>query len=169
MVDEQMIRAPELQTAQHQLSQFLSGSAVLDEWLTKRALQNQQSGASRTLVICEQDEVIGYYALASGAVATTLATGRFKRNMPDPVPVIVLARLAVSQTHQGKGLGRALFRDAALRVLGAAELIGVRGMLVHAISADAKAFYEALGLQSSAIDPMTLMVTMADLRMACAT
>ena len=86
--------------------------------------------------------------------------------MPDPIPVVVLGRLAVAQSHQGRGLGRALFQDAARRVIYAAEAIGIRGMLVHALSDEAKAFYLRLGLDESPLEPMTLMVTLADLRAA---
>jgi GNAT superfamily N-acetyltransferase len=111
-------------------------------------------------------QVIGYYALASGVVAVTAATGRFRRNMPEPIPVVLLGRLAVDQRYQGKGLGRALFRDAALRILAAADTIGIRGILVHAIYAEAKSFYTALGFDPSPIEPLTLMVTLADLRAA---
>ena len=111
---------------------------------------------------------MGYYALASSAVAPVLTPGRFRRNMPDPIPVVVLARLAVARSHQGRGLGRALFQDAALRVISAADSIGIRGMLVHAISAEAKTFYLQLGLEVSPLEPMTLMTTLIDLRTAVA-
>ena len=88
--------------------------------------------------------------------------------MPDPVPVVVLARLAIAKSHQGNGLGRALFQDAARRVIHAAEVIGIRGLLVHALSEEAKTFYLRLGLDQSPLEPMTLMVTVADLRAALA-
>jgi predicted N-acetyltransferase YhbS len=84
--------------------------------------------------------------------------------MPDPVPIVLLARLAVDQEYQGQGLGRALFRDAGLRVMQAAETLGIRGIVVHAVSTEAKHFYMALGFEESPLDPMTLMVTLADLR-----
>ena len=86
--------------------------------------------------------------------------------MPDPIPVVVLGRLAVARSHQGQGLGRALFQDAARRVIHAAEAIGIRGLLVHALNEEAKAFYLRLGLDESPLEPMTLMVTIADLRAA---
>ncbi len=146
------------------LGAFQSGVASLDDWLKRRARANQASGASRTFVVSNEHRVVAYYALASGAVSPTGATGRFKRNMPEPIPVAVLARLAVDQSFQGQGLGRALFRDGALRIIGAAETLGIRGVLVHAVSDDAKAFYLALGFDPSPLDPMTLMVTLADLR-----
>ena len=155
---------PEPLGGQHQLTDFNSGVASLDEWLRRRALANQASGATRTFVVCEQHKVVGYYALASGAVNIAAAPGRFRRNMPDPIPVVVLARLAVDHAHQGHGLGRALMRDGARRVLNAADAIGIRGILVHAVSPDAKKFYFNLGFDPSPIEPMTLMVTLADLR-----
>lgn len=158
-------RPPEPLADHHTIDGFSCGVASLDDWLKRRARQNQRSGASRTFVCTDAaGNVLAYYALASSAVAPTAATGRFRRNMPDPVPVVVLGRLAIDQRLQGQGLGRALFQDAALRVLHAAETIGVRGLLVHALSEEAKAFYLALGLEVSPLDPMMLMVTMADLQ-----
>ncbi|MCA0239239.1 MAG: GNAT family N-acetyltransferase [Proteobacteria bacterium] len=161
-----MLRAPERLTGEHDLGPFDSGIASLDDWLRRRALDNQASGASRSFVLCDDDRVVGYYALAASSVAPGAAPGRFRRNMPDPIPVAVLGRLAVARSHQGQGLGRALFRDAARRVIGAADTLGIRGLLVHAISDDAKAFYRALGLDVSPLEPMTLMATLADLQAA---
>jgi GNAT superfamily N-acetyltransferase len=160
------VSAPTLLIAEHRIADFHSSVASLDEWLRRRALANQASGASRTFVACEAVTVVGYYALASGAVTIVAATGRLRRNMPDPIPVVVLGRLAVARSHQRQGLGRALFRDAALRTLHAADSIGVRGLLVHAISDEAKSFYLSLGLEPSPLEAMTLMVTLADLRAA---
>ena len=148
----------------HDISTFDSGEAPLDEWLRRRARANQVSGAARTYVVCEGKRVIAYYALASGAVIAESALGRFRRNMPDPVPVAILARLAVDREWQGKGMGRALFRDAAVRIAQAAEAIGIRGIVVHAISEEAKNFYLAVGFDESPQDPMMLMVTLADVR-----
>ena len=161
-----MIGAPEPLTADHVLGNFNSGVASLDDWLRRRALQNQASGASRTFVACDAEQVVAYYALAASAVAPDAAPGRFRRNMPDPIPVVVLGRLAISRTHQGQGLGRALFQDAAKRVVHAADTIGIRGLLVHAISDEAKAFYMKLGLVPSPIEPMTLMTTVSELMAA---
>jgi GNAT superfamily N-acetyltransferase len=148
----------------HQFGAFNSGVPTLDDWLRRRARANQVGGASRSFVVCADDIVVGYYALASGAINAAATPGRFRRNMPEPIPVAVLGRLAVNQTWHGQGIGRALFRDSALRVMQAAEAIGIRGMLVHAISEEAKAFYVALGLSESPFEPMTLMVTLTDLR-----
>jgi GNAT superfamily N-acetyltransferase len=150
----------------HRCAAFTSGTPSLDDWIKRRALANQASGASRTYVTCDGEDVVGYHALAAGGVDVATAPGRFRRNMPDPIPVVILARLAVDRNHQGRGLGRALFQDAARRILYAAEAIGIRGILVHAVSDAAKNFYLALGFEPSAIDPLILMVTLSDVRKA---
>jgi len=162
-----MLRAPELLNPVHDISDFDCGVESLNTWLQRRAAANQISGASRTFVTCEGKKVVGYFALASSAVTPAAASGRFRRNMPDPVPVVVLGRLAVAISHHRTGLGRALFQDAALRVIQAADAIGIRGMVVHALSEEAKDFYLRLGLDPSPLDPMTLMVTVTDLQAAC--
>ena len=163
-----MLVAPEPFGPNHDIDDFDCGVPSLNVWLARRAAPNQVSGASRTLVVCEQKKVVGYYALASIAVVPAAAPGRFRRNMPDPVPVVVLGRLAIAVSDQGQGLGRALFQDAAQRVVHAADAIGIRGLVVHALSDEAKAFYVNLGLDESPLDPMTLMVTVTDLRAAMA-
>ncbi len=157
------LSAPEKLRAHHDLSAFSCGEASLDDWLRKRAVPNEESGASRCYVVCAgKNQVVGYYALAVGAVAHEQAPGRVKRNMPDPVPVIVLGRLAVDTGFQNQRLGPALLRDAILRTLQAADIAGIRAILVHAISDRAKRFYESHGFAPSAVDPMTLMITVAD-------
>jgi GNAT superfamily N-acetyltransferase len=162
------LAAPEPLAPHHHVAGFSCGEPSLDDWLKRRAPANQISGASRTFVVCAGEVVVAYYALASSAVTVNAAPGRFRRNMPDPIPVVVLARLAIARSEQGRGIGRALFQDAARRVLHAAETIGIRGLLVHALSSDAVAFYRRLGLEPSPLDPMTLMVTLADLRASLA-
>ena len=151
-------------TGEHGVAEFQSGEASLDDWLKRRALKNNQSGASRTYVAVADGCVAGYYALAVGSIAAEGATGSLKRNMPDPIPVMVLGRLAVDRNAQGKGLGRALVKDALLRTEQAAAYAGIRGMIVHAISDRARDFYVALGFRPSSLEPMTLMVTLAELR-----
>ncbi len=156
------LSAPEKLTPAHDLSQFQCGEAELDGWLKRRAFQNEERGASRTYVVCSGPSVVGYYALAAGAVAHALAPGRVRRNMPDPVPVMVIGRLAVDLKFQGLGLGSALLRDAVLRTMQAAEIAGIRAILVHALSANAKRFYLKSGFMPSPADPMTLMIAVAD-------
>ena len=148
----------------HVVEDFACGAESLDNWLKRRALKNQTQGASRTYVVCVESRVVAFYALASGAVLSTQASGRLRRNMPDPIPVVVLGRLAVDRTLHGKGFGRALMRDAALRVVQAADVIGIRGMTVQALSDEAKVSYEHLGFESSPDDPHLLMITLADLK-----
>ena len=143
-----------------------TGETSLDEWLRRRALKNQAGGATRTFVVCDDAGVIAYYALASGAVDVDAAPGRFRRNIPDPVPVVVLARLAVDRAWQGKGVARALMRDAGTRIAQAADIIGIRGVIAHALNQDAHRFYLALGFEVSPLAPMTVMMTLADLKAA---
>ncbi len=160
-----LITPPELLNEEHQASAFVSGVESLDVWLKQRALKNQLTGGSRVYVACqEKNRIIAYYALASGAVSTEEATGRLRRNTPTPIPVVILGRLAIDKTFQGKGIGRALIRDAGLRVLQAADTIGIRGIIAHAISDEAKAFYEQVGFSASPLDPMLLMITLNDLK-----
>jgi len=134
----------------------------LDEWLRRRALANEETGASRTYVAGAGGRVVGYYALASGGVTLWQAPGRVRRNMPDPIPVMILGRLAVDRTWQGRSLGSSLLRDAVLRILQAAGIGGIRALLVHAISEEARRFYQRYGFGESPLDPMTLMMTVAD-------
>lgn len=158
------LSAPEPLAAHHDTAAFACGVDSLDHWLKQRALKNQATGASRTFVVCEGKRVVAYYALASSAVAVEAATGSLRRNMPDPIPVVILGRLAIDRSLQGSGMGRALVRDACLRVVAAADAIGIRGMMVHALSESARAFYERVGFDPSPLDPMTLMATLSDLR-----
>jgi GNAT superfamily N-acetyltransferase len=156
------ISAPEKLTRAHDLSQFECGEPELDDWLNRRAIQNEESGASRTYVVCAGRQVVGYYALAVGAAAHANAPGRVRRNMPNPVPVMVIGRLAIDTRFQGRGIGSALLRDAVLRTVRAAEFAGIRAILVHAISEGAKRFYEKSGFIPSPVDPMTLMITLSE-------
>ena len=156
------LRAPEKLSPEHDLAAFGSGEVVLDEWLRRRAAQNEASGASRTYVICAGKIVAGYYSLAVGATTHEHVPGRIKRNMPDPIPVMILGRLAVDKTFQRKGIGTGLLKDAVLRTMQAGEIAGIRALLVHAISDAAKRCYEAYGFITSPLDPMTVMITLAE-------
>jgi len=153
---------PEKLQPKHDVSKFDCGAPGLNDWLRRRALQNQQSGASSTYVVLDKIRVVGYYSLGAGSVARETATGRVRRNAPDPVPVVVLGRLAVDRDFQGEGLGRVLLRDAILRTLQASDIIGVRAILVHALSEQAKRFYEDCGFAPSPINPLTLMITVPE-------
>ena len=155
-------RPPELLTSSHLIDAFSCGESELDDWLRRRALANQISGASRTFVVTGPDGLVhGYYAMAAGAVSHQLATSNVRRNMPDPVPVIVLARLAVDERAQGRKLGPALLQDAIKRAVAVSGNAGVRAVLVHALNERAKGFYQQYGFQSSPAHPMTLMLRLA--------
>ena len=156
------LTAPEKLTSAHDLRDFDSGKPVLDDWLRKRAAQNEAAGASRTYVVSAGKKVAGYYSLAVGAVAHAESPGRIKRNMPDPIPVMILGRLAVDKSFQGQGVGAGLLRDAVLRTVQAADIAGIRAVLVHAISERAKRFYEGRGFISSPVDPLTVMIALSD-------
>jgi hypothetical protein len=156
------ISAPEKLSAEHDLSGFDSREPLLDEWLRRRGLQNETSGASRTYVVCAGTRVVGYYTLAVGAVAHVEAPGRVRRNMPDPVPAMVLGRLAVDRAFQRRYIGAGLLCDAVLRTVQAAEIAGIRAILVHAISEEAKRFNEGYGFVTSPVDPLTVMITLAE-------
>jgi GNAT superfamily N-acetyltransferase len=162
-VRRQSLTPPEKLREDHDLALFQCSEPALDDWLRRRALQNEESGASRTYVVSAGRRVVAYYALAVGAVAHAGAPGRIRRNMPDPVPVMIIGRLAVDHEFHGRGLGQGLLRDAVLRTLQAAEIAGIRAILVHAMSSDAQRFYERHGFVRSPIDPMMLMITLAEL------
>ena len=159
------LSAPQPLSAQHHLDEFECGEAVLDEWLKRRAKINQLSGASRTFVVSDANQrVYGYYAMAAGAVSHQLATSSVRRNMPDPVPVMVLARLGVDIRAQGIKLGGALLQDAVNRAIAVSNNAGVRAILVHAIHDRAKQFYEHYGFEMSPAHPMTLMLRLTSVK-----
>lgn len=162
MASKQNITSPEKLRPDHSLKNFDSGKPVLDEWLQKRALRNEETGASRTYVVCIKKQVIGFYALAVGSIEAKKAPGRIKRNMPDPIPLVIMGRLAVDQKYQKVGIGRGLLRDAVLRIVQAADIAGIRAILVHALDDDAKTYYQRCGFHASPLDPMTLMIAVAD-------
>lgn len=138
---------------------------MLDDWLKRRALSNHSSGASRSFVVTDEGGYVrGYYAMAAGAVSHQLTTSGVRRNMPDPVPVMVLARLAVDRRAQGLHLGAALLQDAVNRAVAVSQNAGVRAILVHALHEKARRFYEHYGFQPSPTHPMTLMLRLSSVR-----
>ena len=146
-------------TAEHDTSLFNCRHDSLNQWLQRRALANASSGATRTYVVCaENHRVVGYYALAAGSLDVESAPARLRRNMPNPLPVVVLGRLAVDDTWSGCGVGGGLLKDAVLRSLQAAELIGACALMCHAIDADAKAFYARHGFVESPTQQLTMML-----------
>lgn len=146
----------------HDIESFDCGEPVLNDWLKKRALKNENSGASRTFVVCKNSQVVAYYTLATGSVMHKEAPSKVRRNMPDPVPVMILGRLAVDKKSQSSGIGRGLLKDAILRTLGVAQQAGIKALLVHALSNSAQKFYLQCGFTESPLDSMVLMVTLKD-------
>ena len=156
---------PAILTGAHVVDGFECGQPALDEWLRRRALGNQAVGSSRTWVVVEEPgaNVVGYYASSTASVLRMSAPTRFRRNQPQQVPAILLARLAVDQRQKGKGLGAALLKHFMLKALEVAELVGVRMVLVHAKDEEAQAFYSHFGFVESPVDPLVLMMLLADI------
>ncbi len=161
-----MLSAPQPLADKHRLADFGCGDPSLDDWLKRRARKNQANGSSRTYVVCEGDTVIGYYRLAAGAIGHAQAPASLKRNRPDPVPVLVLGRLAIHKDHHQKGIGTALLNDAIRRAIQAADIAGVTALLVHALSEQARRFYLSRGFIESSIKPMTLCLMLASVGQA---
>jgi predicted N-acetyltransferase YhbS len=160
----EIISAPEPITIAHILEGFDCGVPVLSEWLVRQSLVNEHSRASRTFVFASDMRVAGYYSLATGSILRHEAPGKIRRKMPEPIPVMVLARLAVGLPWQNKGLGSGLLQDALLRTLAVADHAGIRALIVHALSAEAKGFYLRFGFVVSPLNDMTLMLGLEGLR-----
>lgn len=156
--------APRAITEADDVATFDSGEPTLDEYLRTRALTDHIAGASRCFVTCCKDRVAGYYALASSSVARVACPGKVRKNMPDPIPVILLGRLAVDLKDQNMGLGSQLLRDAITRCVVAGDSIGVRAILVHALHDEARAFYAHFDFEPSPTDSLHLMLLMKDAR-----
>jgi GNAT superfamily N-acetyltransferase len=149
---------PEPLTAAHDISNFQNQDPKLVLWLQRRALENERTRASRTMVASLRGEVVGYFALAAGAIECHDVTGAIRRNMPAPIPAIILARLAVDDRHQGRGLGAFLLSHALHRGLQAGELVGARVILCHATDATARQFYLRHGFVASPTQGLTVMM-----------
>lgn len=157
------ITAPQSLLATHNCENFDCGNDALNHWLKKRALKNETAGASRTFVVTDTNKnVVGFYCLSASAIEHELSPGKVRRNMPDPIPVMVLGRLAVNLKHQNQSIGRSLLKDAILRTINVSKQTGIRAILVHALSEEAKAFYIQHGFYASPTNDMTLMITIND-------
>ena len=164
-VEAPTLRPPERLAQHHRIDAFRCSHESLARWLRERAFDGQASGASHTFVVCEGDTVVGFYSLAAGSVSHAQAAGaKMRRNMPDPIPVALLGRLAVHEDHERRGIGSGLLKDASLRCLRAAqEGPGVVAILCHAIDDAAKSFYLAHGFVQSPVEPLTVMLPLRDL------
>jgi Acetyltransferase (GNAT) family. len=158
------LSAPVPLTAMYDVSLFSCGEPVLDNWLRQRALKNEVSGATRTYVVCLGSEVAGYYSLAVGSIEHKFAPGNVRRNMPQPIPVMILGRLAVDRRYAGQNVGTGMLRDALLRTLQAADIAGIRAMLVHALHEKAATFYRERGFAASPFDPLVLFLALDHVR-----
>jgi GNAT superfamily N-acetyltransferase len=149
----------------HPIDAFDCGQEALNNWLRKHALQNQGAGAAQTYVGLVDGVVIGYYSLAVGQIEYADAPERLRKGLArHPVPVMLLARLAVDKNWQKKGVGRALVRDAVLRTMQAAEIAGIRALAVHAKDDAARRYYEQFDFEASPADPLHLLVLLKDIR-----
>ena len=158
-----LYRGPELLAADHAIGGFDCGDEALNEWLHRRAPRNQREGSSRTWVVTDGARVVAFYASSTAVVARTEATRRAARNQPDPLPAMLLGRLAVDRGHQGKGLAAALLKHFLLKALEVAELTGVRLVLVHAKDSQSASFYRHFGFEPSPLDDLTLMLLVKDI------
>lgn len=162
-VDPDRLVPPAPLSPQHQSGSFQCAEVSLERWLKERARQNDAQGASKTYVVAAGWEVVAYYCLSAGSVVRAEAPPTTRRNMPDPIPVILLGRLAVHEAWSGKGIGTGLLKDAVLRSLAASKTLGARALLCHAISPEARRFYLKHGFIESAVDPMTVMLNLTPL------
>ncbi|HHA19082.1 MAG TPA: N-acetyltransferase [Methylophaga sp.] len=156
------ITAPEPLQTYHKIEHFDCGNHVLNRWLLQKALKNERTGGSRTYVVCCEDKVIAYYAIATGSIEHAGLPSKLRRNMPDPIPVLILGRLAVDSNWQDQHIGRGLLKDAVIRSCLIAKQVGVSALFVHCISDEAKQYYLKYGFVESRIDPMTVLLRLKD-------
>jgi GNAT superfamily N-acetyltransferase len=155
---------PELLAGEHLLEGFDCGSRALNDWLVQRALRNQSSGTSRTWVVVERatGHIVAFYASSTASILRSAAPKRMGRNQPEEMPAILLARIAVDSRHQGQGLGAALLKHFMLKAMEVSQSVGVRVLLIHAKDENAKNFYEHYGFVESPLDPLVMMMLLAD-------
>ena len=159
------IREPEPLDERHDISQFDSGVSRIDTWLRSKAHLNEAKGGARIYVVCESQRVVGFYSLAASSVERRRLSSRVARNMPEPVPVILLGQLAVDARYRGQGLGSDLLVDAAKRSLAAVDLIGARAVVVQALDERVKSFYAQFGFRPySDREPLMRVLRIFELR-----
>lgn len=151
------LSAPAPLNPEHDRGQFDCGKPPLDDWLRQHAVKSDGRSA-RTYVVCTSRTVVGYYCLATGGARRVILPGKLRRNMPDPAPIMVLGRLAVARRHQGQGVGGGMVKDAMLRVLDAARLVGFRALTLHAKDEDAMAFYIRYGFVEFPLGTKTMFL-----------
>jgi GNAT superfamily N-acetyltransferase len=156
---------PELLTGEHLLEGFDCGKPALNEWLIRRALNNQASGTSRTWVVVEADshDVVAFYASATASILRSSAPKKMQRNQPEEMSAILLARMGVDARHARHGLGAALLKHFMLKALEVSQSVGVRVLLIHAKDDEAKSFYMHYGFAESLIDPLVLMTLLGQI------
>ncbi|MGI9031868.1 MAG: GNAT family N-acetyltransferase [Ilumatobacteraceae bacterium] len=156
---------PELLDQSHTVEGFDCGDDALNRWIAEKALHNQTEGGSRTWVVTDGDRVVAYYASSTAVVLRAGATGRARRNQPDPLPAVLLGRLAVDAKHLGERLGEALLKHFIMKSLEVAQVTGVRVLLVHAKDETAASFYRRYNFEASPIDDLTMMLLVKDIRL----
>jgi predicted N-acetyltransferase YhbS len=160
-IEQLSLQPPTALTATHLVTEFDCGVESLNEWLDKRAWKNQVLDVSRTFVITNGEVVIGYYCLSSAAIDRIELPKSRQRNMPDPIPAILIGRLAVDLRYQGQKIGLSLLQDAICRIITASQSIGIAYILVHALDDAAKRFYELNGFVAIPEQPLTLFLSVA--------
>lgn len=159
------LSAPQPLDARHRVDEFDCGKPALTDWLLRHARQAQGSGSARTFVVCDVDRVAGYYSLTVGQIDTLDAPERVRRGMGQyPIPLVILARLAVDLDYQGRGLGCSLLQDAIRRAMAVAEHAGIRALLTHPLDAEADAFYRRFGFESTPENERQLILLLKDAR-----
>lgn len=157
--------SPEPLGSQHRLEAFDCGKLALNDWLVRHARQAQSSGSAKTFVVADNSQVLGYFSLTVGQIDTLDAPDRFRKGMGQyPLPVVILARLAVSRSHHGRGIGFGLLQDAIRRTLLIAEQAGIRAMLTHPIDDEAAKFYTRFGFIQSPLREQQLLLLLKDAR-----
>jgi ribosomal protein S18 acetylase RimI-like enzyme len=156
------ITAPEAINSNHRIDRFNCGVDSLNDWLNKRALKNEKNNASRTYVVCSGVKVAGYFCLATGSIELSEAPGKIKRNMPSPIPVMILGRLAVDIDYQDRKIGKGLLKEAVLKTILISDQVGLKGLLVHALNDNARYFYRAHGFIEFPDNPLKLILPIAN-------